>query len=247
MWRPTAKALTQLTNFARKTIGLQEIGLGTVENPEEYLRWASTRTGPGVVDDIYLSLKGAAGALTVRMDHDEYHIVLGGAYRNDEEVEAALAHELAHIKQHTEDLFPHGLKYPAGATRAVLLPLEIGAEELVLHELPEVALTRARIASREAKRWKKTGNPAIDLDNSLVSVPITLAFERLGLEAKIPQPKVDEPYATARRTLIQTARRTDPWDKEEIETYCRKAAALVTELLTHHPRTSHWTPHHPPR
>ncbi len=243
MWRPVAEAMTRLTRFARETVGLEEIGLGTVENPEEYLAWASSKTGPGVVDDIYLSLKGAAGALTVRIDRDEFHIVLGGAYRDRDEIEAALAHELAHIKQHTEGLFPYGLKYPAGATRAVLLPLEIGAEELVLRELPEIALTRARMATREARRWERTGNPAVDLDNSLVSVPITLAFERIGLDAKIPQPEVDEPYATVRRTLVRAARTTDPWNRKEVEAYCRMAAAEVAELLTHHPETPHTTPH----
>ncbi len=225
------EAMAELTGFAERVVGLEEIGLGTVEDVESYLSWVSERTGPGVADDMYLSLKGAAGAITVRIDEDEFHILLGRAYSRTDEVKAALAHELAHIRQHLEGLFPYGLRYPSGATRAVLLPLEVGAEELVIRELPDVGLERVRMASREAERWERTGDPAVDLDNSLVSVPVALAFERLGMQVKIKHPEVEEPYRTVRDALVRTARTVDPWDRREVEAYCRWAAAAVADMI----------------
>ncbi|WP_456482873.1 hypothetical protein [Methanopyrus kandleri] len=232
LYKRTVKALRDLTGFAREVVGLEEFGVGIVENPREYVRWLAKRVDEGTAEDALLTLVGGSGALVVRVGGDTYHVLIGPAYRSEESVKAALAHELAHMLQHQLKLFPKDVPRPAGAVRSVLLPLEVGAEELVLRELPEIGKVRIRMAQEEAREWRRTGDPILDLENALVAVPIRLAARRLGLDTSVQEPSIEDPeLRKVREKLVKLARGVDPWDQSDVERYTRKSVSILLDWL----------------
>ncbi|WP_457614551.1 hypothetical protein [Methanopyrus sp.] len=232
LYERTVKALRYLVGFARKVVGLEEFGVGVVENQREYVRWLAERVDEGTAEDALLTLIGGSGALVVRVGGDAYHVLIGPAYRSEESVKAALAHELAHLLQHRLKLFPEDVPRPAGAVRSVLLPLEVGAEELVLRELPEIGEVRIRMAQKEAQEWRRTGDPILDLENALVAVPIRLAARRLGFDASVQEPPIEDPdLEKVKEKLVKLARDADPWDQSDVERYTRKSVSILLDWL----------------
>ncbi|MEO2240661.1 MAG: hypothetical protein ABGY09_01170 [Euryarchaeota archaeon] len=233
MERRVLSALRDLTPFLRETVGVEELGLGTVEEPREYARWVAHRVSDHVAEEVLHALFGNAGALAVRVDEFEYHVIVGPAYGSQRFLRAGLAHEFAHIFQHRMGLFPSGLRAPAGAARSVLLPLEVGAEELVLRRLPEVGEDRIELARREGSEWRRTGDPLLDLENALITAPVNLALRRLGREPRVPEPRVDdEEVSAARRRLVRSAARVDPWDREQVREYVEWASGWLLRWLS---------------
>ncbi|WP_456482593.1 hypothetical protein [Methanopyrus sp.] len=232
LYERTVRALRDLTGFARKVVGLREFGVGVVENAREYVRWLAERVDEGAAEDALLTLVGGSGALVVRVGRDTYHVLIGPAYRSEESVKAALAHELAHLLQHRLKLFPEDVPRPAGAVRSVLLPLEVGAEELVLRELPKVGEVRIRMAREEAREWRRTGDPILDLENALVAVPIKLAARRLGLRTPVREPPIDDrELMEVKEELVELARDVDPWNPSDVERYTRESVSILLDWL----------------
>jgi len=230
--RRVLSALRDLTAFLRNTVGVREVGVGTVENPPEYVKWLEERVGGHVAEEAFQALTGRSGALAVRISESEYHVIVGPAYESRRFLRAGLAHEFAHILQHRLGLFPRGIRAPAGAARSVLLPLEVGAEELVLRDLPDVGEARIELARREGREWHRTGDPLLDLENSLVAAPVNLALKRLGEEVRVPEPEVDdEEISKVRDRLVRAAAETDPWDRDQVREYVEWATGVLLRWL----------------
>ncbi|WP_457620500.1 hypothetical protein [Methanopyrus sp.] len=152
-----------------------------------------------------------------------------GAARDFQEVKASLAHELAHVLQFEHGVMPVGGLPPL---RALALPLEVGAEELVLRELPDVAVRRLEMGLRYVTE-RRTDDPLSELERSLALEPLKLAAERLDVPLHVPEVEPERPeVAKVKRRLLRSVRRVDPWSPLEVQRYLEDAWAEVTVLAT---------------
>ncbi|WP_457614714.1 hypothetical protein [Methanopyrus sp.] len=152
-----------------------------------------------------------------------------GAVRNFQEVKASLAHELAHVLQFEHGVIPVGELPPL---RALALPLEVGAEELVLRELPNVAVRRLEMGLRYVTGCQ-IDDPLSELERSLALEPLRLAAERLDAPLHVPEVKPERSeVAEVKERLIRSVRRIDPWNPLEVQRYIEDAWAEVTVLAT---------------
>ncbi len=144
------------------------------------------------------------------------------------QVKLSLAHELAHVLQAERGVLP-GDRVPP--LRALSLPIESGAEELVLKTIPG-SIDRRIEMGLELVRRMSPRDFLTDLERSLVLEPVRMAAERLGVRAEVPE--VEPVRRSARRVkeeLVRAAEEVDPWDPLAVRRYVEDALAAVNSAL----------------
>ncbi|MHC1580318.1 hypothetical protein [Methanopyrus sp.] len=142
-------------------------------------------------------------------------------------VKLSLAHELAHALQAERGVLP-GRVPPL---RALSLPLECGAEELVLKFIPGSVGRRVEMGLRLVRRMVPR-DFLTDLERSLVLEPVRMAVERLGERVSVPRVEpVSRRARKVREELVRAAREVDPWDPLSVRRYVEDARAIVSAAL----------------
>ncbi len=179
-------------------------------------------------DDVrFMASNGVIGPPRLRIEGDTAAVVLSPT-GSITDVKATLAHELAHVK-HFESVPP-----PPGSlgSRALALPMEAYAEELVMREAPDVAVKRLEIGEKVLVDPHPVRGLLQDLERSLVLEPLRIAAERTGSGLNVPivgaiHPEVEE----VKKRLVREARRTDPLDPFSLREYVVKAREEIRRLL----------------
>ncbi len=179
-------------------------------------------------DDVtFLAVKGAPGPPRLVLEGDTASVTLSPT-GSITDVKATLAHELAHVK-HFETVPP---PREALRLRALSLPLEVYAEELVLREAPDIAVKRLEIGEKALVDPHPVRNLIHDLERCLVLEPLRIAAERTGSKLDVPtigpfHPEVE----SAKKELVREARKTDPLDPLALREYLLKAKSVIRRLL----------------